>query len=77
MMFVGGFGTCARSRTRLLPSGAPGTNSGAVLGPAQFQVVRTLEACLHCTHGGLRIEAGCSADEQWADCGVHVGHCVM
>eukprot|EP00969_Alexandrium_andersonii_P275648 12182290-Alexandrium_andersonii.AAC.1 len=35
------------------------------LGPAQFQV-RTCEAFLQFTHGGLQIEADCSTDWPWA-----------
>eukprot|EP00969_Alexandrium_andersonii_P323500 14293317-Alexandrium_andersonii.AAC.1 len=55
------------------PSGGSGTNLGAVPGPAQFQV-RTPEAIPHVTHGGLRIEADCSAEEHWADCGLLFEH---
>eukprot|EP00969_Alexandrium_andersonii_P331735 14661234-Alexandrium_andersonii.AAC.1 len=40
------------------PSGAPGANFEAAVGPPQFQV-RTPEAILHFTHGRLRIEADC------------------
>eukprot|EP00969_Alexandrium_andersonii_P240435 10614601-Alexandrium_andersonii.AAC.1 len=58
------------------PSGASGTNFEAVPWPAQFQV-RTRETMLHFTHGGLRIEAGCSPGEHLADCGLHDGHLAM
>eukprot|EP00969_Alexandrium_andersonii_P105054 4635422-Alexandrium_andersonii.AAC.1 len=57
-------------------SGAPGTTCFAALGPAQFQV-RAPEAILRCPHGGLRIEADCSTDGHWADCGLHVKHPAM
>eukprot|EP00969_Alexandrium_andersonii_P183566 8111280-Alexandrium_andersonii.AAC.1 len=50
------------------PSGASGTNFEAAPGPAQFQV-RTPEASVHVTLGGLRrIEADCSIDGPSADC---------
>eukprot|EP00969_Alexandrium_andersonii_P241627 10669401-Alexandrium_andersonii.AAC.1 len=55
------------------PSGASGTNFEVVPGPAQFKL-RTPEASLHVTHGGLRIEADCGTDGPWADCGLHFGH---
>eukprot|EP00969_Alexandrium_andersonii_P266495 11778279-Alexandrium_andersonii.AAC.1 len=48
----------------------------AALGPAQFQL-RTPEASYRFTHGGLRVEAGWSPDEPWADCGLHFGHRAM
>ena len=53
-----------------------GAVSEADPGPAQFQV-RTPEAILHFTLGGLRIEADWSTDEHWADCGLHFGHPAM
>eukprot|EP00969_Alexandrium_andersonii_P142182 6285953-Alexandrium_andersonii.AAC.1 len=43
------------------PSGASGTD---------FEIV----AILHVQQGGVRIGAGCSPDEHWADRGLHVGH---
>eukprot|EP00969_Alexandrium_andersonii_P176822 7818809-Alexandrium_andersonii.AAC.1 len=61
-----------RKLRRTHPSRASGTGFEAFLGPEQFQV-RTREAILHFTYGGLRIEADCSPDEHWADCGLHVG----
>eukprot|EP00969_Alexandrium_andersonii_P192620 8509050-Alexandrium_andersonii.AAC.1 len=54
------------------PSGASGTTFEAVLGPGQFQI-RTREAMLHFTHGGLGIGVDCSTAEHWADCGLHFG----
>eukprot|EP00969_Alexandrium_andersonii_P091265 4029574-Alexandrium_andersonii.AAC.1 len=54
------------------PSGALGADFEVVPGPAQFKL-RTLDAILHFTHGGLGIEADCSTDEHWADCGLHFG----
>eukprot|EP00969_Alexandrium_andersonii_P216879 9579549-Alexandrium_andersonii.AAC.1 len=58
------------------PSGASGANFQAIPRPARFQV-RMPEATSHFPQGGLRIEADCSTDEHWADCGLHVGHLAM
>eukprot|EP00969_Alexandrium_andersonii_P247611 10941350-Alexandrium_andersonii.AAC.1 len=58
------------------PSGASGINFEAVPGPAQFQV-RTPEAILYFTHGGLRIEAEWSPDGPCAHCGLHFGRPVL
>eukprot|EP00969_Alexandrium_andersonii_P245534 10850761-Alexandrium_andersonii.AAC.1 len=58
------------------PSGALGINFEAVLGPAQFHV-RTPEAILHVTCGGLRIETDWSPHGPWADCGLHFGPLAM
>eukprot|EP00969_Alexandrium_andersonii_P275786 12189230-Alexandrium_andersonii.AAC.1 len=52
------------------------TNIAAAPGPAQFQV-RTPQAILHVTHGGLRIEADCSTDGPSTDCGPHFPHPAM
>eukprot|EP00969_Alexandrium_andersonii_P094880 4191354-Alexandrium_andersonii.AAC.1 len=58
-IFVGGFGSCARKGSeRTL--GSFGDKFEAVLGPAQFKP-RTPEAISRCAHGGLRVEAACSA----------------
>eukprot|EP00969_Alexandrium_andersonii_P212004 9362905-Alexandrium_andersonii.AAC.1 len=61
-----------RRRTRVLretwrrthPSGASGTNFGAVPGPAQFKL-RTPDAVLRIRKGWMRIEADCSTDRRW------------
>eukprot|EP00969_Alexandrium_andersonii_P310746 13731206-Alexandrium_andersonii.AAC.1 len=53
------------------PSGACGATFEAVPGLAQFEL-RTHEAILHSSQGGLPIVAGCSIDRPWADCGLHV-----
>eukprot|EP00969_Alexandrium_andersonii_P065891 2904840-Alexandrium_andersonii.AAC.1 len=58
------------------PSRASGTRFGAVSGPAQFKL-RTPEAILHCTHGGVRIEADGSPDGPCVDCGLHFGALAM
>eukprot|EP00969_Alexandrium_andersonii_P279945 12375264-Alexandrium_andersonii.AAC.1 len=58
------------------PSRASGTSCEAVSGHAQFPV-RTREAILRVTHGGLRIGAECSTGEHWADCGLHFGPLAM
>eukprot|EP00969_Alexandrium_andersonii_P263608 11651133-Alexandrium_andersonii.AAC.1 len=55
------FGICAEKRRRAHHSGASGSNSEAVLGPALFRF-RTPEAILQFRHCRLRIEAACSAD---------------
>eukprot|EP00969_Alexandrium_andersonii_P252712 11168496-Alexandrium_andersonii.AAC.1 len=67
-----GLGISAKSGAERTPRGLGGTNSQAFPGPAQFQV-RTPEAILHLTHGGLRIGVDCSTDGPWADCGLHFG----
>eukprot|EP00969_Alexandrium_andersonii_P216520 9563535-Alexandrium_andersonii.AAC.1 len=53
-----------------------GANFEAVPGPAQFKL-RSPEAALHVTHGGLRIEVDCSVARPWADCGLHFGRPAM
>eukprot|EP00969_Alexandrium_andersonii_P176739 7814769-Alexandrium_andersonii.AAC.1 len=47
------------------PSRARGTDSEAFSWARAVQV-RTLEAILHFTYGGLRVEADCSTDEHWS-----------
>eukprot|EP00969_Alexandrium_andersonii_P353146 15439225-Alexandrium_andersonii.AAC.1 len=61
---------------RAHPSRASGANLEAVPGPAQFKL-RSPEAILHFIHGGLRIEAHCSTDGPFADCGLHSGPLAM
>eukprot|EP00969_Alexandrium_andersonii_P061632 2716804-Alexandrium_andersonii.AAC.1 len=58
------------------PSGALGPNFESVPGHAQFKL-RTHDATLNCRKGALRIEAGCSTDGPWADCGLHSGRLAM
>eukprot|EP00969_Alexandrium_andersonii_P271721 12009749-Alexandrium_andersonii.AAC.1 len=55
------------------PSRASGTAFEADPGLAQFQV-RMPEAILHFPQGGLQIEADCSTDGHWADCGLLCVH---
>eukprot|EP00969_Alexandrium_andersonii_P065821 2902425-Alexandrium_andersonii.AAC.1 len=63
---------CEKPR-RTHPLKASGTNFEVIPGPSRFQV-RAREAMFKFTHGGLRIEADCSTDGPWADCGLHFGH---
>eukprot|EP00969_Alexandrium_andersonii_P326245 14415405-Alexandrium_andersonii.AAC.1 len=45
-------------------------------GPTQVKL-RTPEAVVRFRQGGLLIEADCSTDENWVDCGLHSGLLAM